>query len=158
MNPIEDYALTTEELALFLNITPETFRTWQKRHGFLKRCSGGRGVPARFMFRETLSAIVASKLMSVGISREQACNYADSGSFVFFFVTGDAVSVPFVDGKIDYAANPMEDVFLTFHLENDGWKLAEFIAGLIELKMGKSVAEIVLQDFHAIVDEQRGQS
>jgi len=156
MNPIENYDLVVEDMAKFLDVTPDVFRNWQKRYGLLAHRSLGRGVPARFMFCDGLAAVVAKTLIDMSISPAKACKLATAFNFLPAFIAKEEVKIaPTPDGNISYGAQPPFDVYVSILLETSGWRLAEFIASLIEEKMGKGIADLALTEFRAAVDQAR---
>jgi len=156
MTTIENYPLTTAELAKFLDVTVGALRNWQTRYGLLKSCTSGTGKPAEFRFRDALSAVVAKKLISARFPAERVCGYVDTfRPGLPEFTLGEDIRVAVSGSEIKNSGDPAHDIFLTFNLEADGWRLAEFIADIIEDKMGKAVADLARAEFKAAVEKVR---
>ena len=154
---LTDWDVSARTAAEILGIPVETFRTWRKRHGLLPQgewAGKGRAPEMRFEFRHLLQARTAQKLMSVGIPVGQACEAVHYGVF-HRFMNNEEVRIGFVDGKVNEAANELEDVFLTFSLETDGKQIARDIAKDISDKWGDDVGEAAHEGFLNSVNETR---
>lgn len=154
---LTNWAMDAQTAASILGVPVETFRTWRKRHGLLPQpdeVSGRRKPPMYFEFRHLLQAMVAQKLMSVGVQAEVACKASHYGVFQSF-VNRQRVVVGFFDGQFRAGGYSDDDVCLTLSVEKSGREIANKIAGNIEMHEGSNVAEAALDDFFDYVDAER---
>ncbi|TRD22092.1 MerR family transcriptional regulator [Palleronia caenipelagi] len=163
---LTDWDVGARTAADILGVPVETFRTWRKRHGLVPTPEWpgrGRAPEMRFQFRDLLQARVAQKLMSVGVSVKDACAAAHHGNFNTF-ISGGQVRVGFVDGELCVPGKPgrgpneYEDVFLTFSLENDGWRIARQFKEDLADEYGEEVATAAYDDFVKYVEKIRSRS
>lgn len=141
--------VTTNRAAEILGVMPVTLRAWRARHGLLPELSSvtGRSV---WTFARLLRAGLAARLMSLGVSGDNAARVANHADALGAFIRGERVTFGLGDGgevRLHYGP---ADVVMAVPMEGIGFDIAGQLLADIRARLGEGDALLAAAELEVI--------